>query len=226
MKRFRVLIGDGDSIDLARTEKLLATEFEVIDVEQDGRTLVFTAMRMQPDAVVLSISMRSLSGIEAVREIRAAVPQVRVILFTVHSESLFKLEALRAGASAYVSKQAPDQLIGAIHAALNRDTKDMAVVDNGSQQPAGPIGFLTQRQREVLQLVAQGCALKEIAAILGISPKTVEFHKYRLMAQLRVSSTAELIAAAFRLSLVSVKTDNGDGDSPPYRTRKTPHHYS
>src|ERR1019366_4185029 len=98
--------------------------------------------------VVLSISMRSLSGIEAAREIRAAIPQVRVILFTGHSESLFKLEALRAGASAYVSKQAPDQLIGAIHAALNRDTKYRSLVYNGSQNPVVPSGPLTQRQRE------------------------------------------------------------------------------
>ena len=85
---------------------------------------------------VLPISMRSLSGIEAAREIRTAVPQVRIVFLTVHSESLFKLEALRAGASACVSKQAPDRLIGGIYAALERDTKDMEIIDDGSRAAA------------------------------------------------------------------------------------------
>ena len=89
---------------------------------------------------VLPIFMRSLSGIEAAREIRTAVPQVRIVFLTVHSESLFKLEALRAGASACVSKQAPDRLIGAIYAALERDTKDMEIIDDGSRAAASPIG--------------------------------------------------------------------------------------
>ena len=89
---------------------------------------------------VLPISMRSLSGIEAAREIRTAVPQVRIVFLTVHSESLFKLEALRAGASACVSKQAPDRLIGGIYAALERDTKDMEIIDDGSRAAASLIG--------------------------------------------------------------------------------------
>lgn len=203
MKRFRVLVDDVDPIDLARIEKLLATEFEVIEAERDGSSLVFAAVEKQPDAVVLSTSMRSLSGIEAAREIWRAVPQVRIVVFTVHSESLLKLEALRAGASAYVSKRASGQLIGAICGALERDAKDMEIVDDGRRAATSPIGLLTQRQRDVLQLVARGCALKEIAAALHISPKTVEFHKYRLMAQLRVHSTGELIAAAIRHDLVS-----------------------
>jgi DNA-binding NarL/FixJ family response regulator len=227
-----VLVGDVDEIDLAWTESLLATEFEVIGVEQDGRLLVLTAVAKQPDVVVLPISMRSMSGIEAAREIRSAVPSVRIVFFTVHSERLLKREALRAGASAYVSKRAPEQLIGAIHAVLERDTVDKEIAGTGNGTAAGRINrvglscsLLTPRQRDVLQLVVQGCALKEIAAALDISSKTVEFHKYRLMARLQARSTAELIATALRHDLVSLKGPSGDGnrDSNHTSTRKAPH---
>jgi DNA-binding NarL/FixJ family response regulator len=203
VKRYSVLVGDVDPTDLTWIETLLANEFEIIGLERDGKALVFAAVEKRPDAVVLPISMRSISGVEVARRIRTAVPQIRIIFFTVHSESLFKLEAQRAGASAYVSKQAPERLVGAIYAALARDTKDMEIVDEGSRTAVSGIAPLTQRQRDVLQLVSQGHALKEIAAALDISPKTVEFHKYRLMARLGVRSTAELIAAVLRHDLAS-----------------------
>jgi len=155
--------------------------------------------------------MRSQSGIETAREILKAAPQVRIVFFTVHSERLLKREAMRAGASAYVSKQAPDDLIRAIYAALRQTATNTGVPRNGndvgvnrtSRMGFAP-GLLTPRQRDVLQLVVQGRALKEIAASLNISPKTVEFHKYRLMVQLRARSTAELIATAIRYDLVAL----------------------
>jgi DNA-binding NarL/FixJ family response regulator len=203
VKRYTVLVGDVDPTDLAWIETLLAAEFEIIGLERDGKALVVAAVEKRPDAVVLPISMRSISGVEVARRIRTAVPQIRIIFFTVHSESLFKLEAQRAGASAYVSKHAPERLVGAIYAALARDTRDMEIVDEGSRTAVSGIAPLTQRQRDVLQLVSQGHALKEIAAALDISPKTVEFHKYRLMARLGVRSTAELIAAVLRHDLAS-----------------------
>jgi DNA-binding NarL/FixJ family response regulator len=227
LKRFRVLIGEVDPIDLVWIEKLLSAEFEVIGAERDGKSLLASAIEKQPDVVVLSISMRSLSGIEAAREIRIAVPNVRIVFFTVHSESLVKLEARRAGASAYVSKQTPSKLIGAIYEALDQDAgDDMAVVDDASRTEGGPIGLLTRRQSDVLQLLARGCVLKEIAAALDISPKTVEFHKYRIMAQLQVRSTAELIATAIRHNLISHQAAPVEGYLPYSRTRKTPYRRS
>jgi DNA-binding NarL/FixJ family response regulator len=227
LKRFRVLIGEVDPIDLVWIENLLTPEFEVIGAERDGRALIAAATEKQPDVVVLSISMRSLSGIEAARDLRIAVPNVRIVFFTVHSESLFKLEARRAGASAYVSKRTPSKLIGAIHAALDQDAgDDMAIVDEGIRSEAGPNGLLTARQSDVLQLLARGYALKEIATALDISAKTVEFHKYRIMAQLQVRSTAELIATAIRHDLISDPETSGEGYPPYSGTRKTPYRRS
>ena len=227
MKRFRVLIGEVDPIDLVWIEKLLSAEFEVVGAERDGESLLAAAIKKQPDVVVLSISMRSLSGIEAAREIRLAVPGTRIVFFTVHSESLFKLEARRAGASAYVSKRTPSKLVGAIHGAMDPEASDeMAIIDDGGRTEAGPIGLLTRRQSDVLQLLARGCVLKEIAAALDISPKTVEFHKYRIMAQLQVRSTAELIATAIRHDLIPSQPAPGEGYLPYSGTRKTPHRRS
>jgi len=211
MKRFRVLVGDVDEIDLSWTENFLATEFDVVGVEQDGRLLVLAAVGKRPDVVVLPISMRSLSGIEAAREIRRAAPNVRIVFFSVHSERMLKRAALRAGGSAYVSKTAPSELITAIHAALGNSTSDAGVPRSGRVAAADSFSraavskdSLTPRQRDVLELIVQGRALKEIAAALDISPKTVEFHKYRLMAQFGARSTAELIATAIRNDIVAI----------------------
>jgi DNA-binding NarL/FixJ family response regulator len=196
MSRIRVLIGDVDPVDLLSTEAQLASEYEVVRAECDGLAVVNAAKQLQPDVVVLAISLRRMSGPSAAREIRSALPGVRIVFFTVHGENLFKVEAHRAGASAYVSKEAADQLPAVIGTVLQRDSDQMHIVDPPGVAPPVAFQSLTRRQQDVLQMVASGCPLKEIAATLRISPKTVEFHKYRLMALLGVRSTAELILAA------------------------------
>jgi DNA-binding NarL/FixJ family response regulator len=210
MKKPRVLLADDHRVVAEGLRGLLDAHFEVVGIASDGRELVSAAKRLDPDVVVLDISMPSLNGIDAARQLRAANSRARIVFLTMHREVTYAARALEAGASGFVLKHsAPSELVTAIREALKGGTYitpqiagDLVhAIQRGETARAESAGDLTPRQREVLQLVAEGRSAKEIAAVLHISPRTAEFHKARLMATLGAQNTAELIQHAMRFGL-------------------------
>ncbi|MEW5734535.1 MAG: response regulator transcription factor [Thermodesulfobacteriota bacterium] len=211
MKRARILLGDDHRIMLEGLKTLLAGEFDLVGEAEDGRTLVALAKDLAPDVVVLDISMPLLNGLEAARQIRDLLPGVKLVFLTMHTEVQYAARALEAGAAGYVLKNAAfSELSVAIREALAGRThitpsiaKTLIDASMRGESPLKDEGDLTGRQREVLQLLAEGKSAKEIAAILNISQRTVEFHKYRMMESLKIKTTAELIQVAVKQGLVS-----------------------
>lgn len=199
MKRVRILLADDHQMFLAGLERLLEPEFDVIGKVGNGRALIDAAAALEPDVVVADIAMPLMSGIEATRKLRDAAPGAKVVLLTMYGDPLHVADAVAAGAAGFVLKRdAPEDLMRAIRRVVRGE---LAIPDiNGSRQNNK---VLSSRQREILQLVAEGHTLKEIATLLGISIKTVEFHKYRVMRILAVRSTAELTAVALRYGMVA-----------------------
>jgi DNA-binding NarL/FixJ family response regulator len=213
MKKPRVLLADDHRVVAEGLRRLLELDFDVVGIVSDGRELVAAAKALDPDAVVLDISMPSLNGIEAARQMKAANSRAKVVFLTMHREVAYAERALEAGASGFVLKHsATSELVTAIHEALKGGTyitPQIAgdLLDSFRRGPAAGAetpGGLTPRQREVLQLVAEGRSAKEIAALLRISRRTAEFHKARLMETLGVQTTAELIQYAIRTGVSSV----------------------
>jgi DNA-binding NarL/FixJ family response regulator len=207
MNRARVLLADDHCLVAEGLRSLLEPQFEVVGIVSDGRELLSTAKTLDPDVVVLDISMPSLNGIEAARQMRAANSRAKVVFLTMHREVTYAARALDAGASGFLLKHsAASELVTAIQEALKGRTyvtPEIAgtLLDSlrrGIPTGAEALGAMTARQREVLQLVAEGRSAKEIAAILHISRRTAEFHKARLMQTLGVQNTAELIQYALR----------------------------
>jgi DNA-binding NarL/FixJ family response regulator len=202
-KKARILLADDHSLVAAGISKLLEAEFDLIGIVGDGRALVASAKTDRPDIVLLDISMPILNGMEAARQIRATLPNVKLIFVTVHSDNAYVAEAFRAGASGYVLKRsAASELSAAIHEVLNGNLYVTPLIGKaaaeGLKGASETQSILTGRQREVLQLVAEGYSAKEIASLLGISSKTVEFHKGLIMKKLDLHSTAELTQYALQ----------------------------
>lgn len=195
--RSRILLADDHALVAAGLAKLLEHDFELLAIANNGRDLVSEAERLQPEVVVLDISMPHLNGLEAARRLRKSLPDTKIVFVTVHSEVAYAAAAFRAGASAYVLKgSAVSELREAITHALRGRTFltpliDRATLDAALQQPDDRAP-LTRRQHEVLQLVAEGHSAKAIGASLHISSKTVEFHKSVIMKRLNLHSVAEL----------------------------------
>jgi DNA-binding NarL/FixJ family response regulator len=182
---------------------------EVIGEASDGREGVRLAHELKPDIAVFDIGMPGLNGIDAARAVRKESPHLRVILLTVHTEDAYVGEALRAGVSGYVlKKQASADLVRAIQEVSNGNTYlspsiSRAVIDalrSGSKLPGD---LLTAREREVLQLIAEGKSTKQIGSLLGISVKTAETHRSRLMGKLEIRDTAGLVRYAIRKGLTT-----------------------
>jgi DNA-binding NarL/FixJ family response regulator len=189
---------------------LFAPEFEVVGTAGDGRTLVEIACRLRPDLVLSEVTLPLLNGVEAAIRLKKRLPQTHVLFVTKHSDREHLHEALRAGASGYLLKNCTgEEIIAAIHEILSGRcyitpgmTRDLfSAVRQGVPNPQSPA--LTVRQREILQLVAEGHSLKDISAMLNISRKTVEYHKYGLMRSLNVRTTAELIQYALTVGLLA-----------------------
>lgn len=208
----RVLLADDHKIVLDGLKGLLASEFLLCGTASDGIELVDLAKREKPDVIVADISMPMLNGIDAVRKLREAGVEAKVVFLTMHPDVSYLSRALEAGASGYVLKHAAaDELVMAIKEAMRGKTfispqlRGAAVeelLDETKRQGKQSLE-LTPRQREVLQLLAEGKSAKEIGAILEISARTVETHKYKMMDDLGVKTTAQLVQHAMKLGLVS-----------------------
>jgi DNA-binding NarL/FixJ family response regulator len=210
MPRTKVLLADDHVVVAKGLEALLKDTFDLVGVVHDGRALLEAVETLRPDVVVTDISMPLLNGLDAVRQIRTRRPDVKVVVLTMHKETQLAADAFRAGASGYLLKVSPgEELITAIQqAALGRAyvttllAKDLItlLIQAGEDSSDTP---LTPRQRQVLQLIAEGRTMKEVASILNISPRTAESHKYEIMRVLGVQTTAGLVQYAIRLKLVS-----------------------
>jgi DNA-binding NarL/FixJ family response regulator len=205
--RARLLLADDHSITLSGMRSVIGREHDLIGSVGDGRTLVKEALRLRPDLIVLDIGMPLLNGIEAARQIRLAWPQAKLLFVSMHSNAMYVREAMSTGAVGYLLKtSAAEELLPAIRTILEGQVYitpalGPSLVDNvmtSTQRPG-----LTPRQREVLQLIAEGRSSKEVAGILGTSVKTVNFHRDQLKKKLGVHSIAELGAFAARKGFVS-----------------------
>lgn len=203
----RVLVADDHRIVAEGLRGLLEPEYELLEVVEDGRALLEAHDRLHPDIVVADVTMPLLNGIQAVRRLRESGSSAKFIFLTMHPEVSYATEALDAGAAGYVLKHsAPEELVTAIREALAGRTYVTPRIAGGVLEAlrhgdkAKP--RLTSRQAEVLQLVAEGRSAKEIAALLDLSPRTVESHKYAIMEQVGVKTTAELVQYAVKRGLV------------------------
>lgn len=215
-KKVRVLIADDHSILLAGLRRLVEDTCEVVGTVEDGRALVAAAEQLKPDVIVLDISMPLLNGLDAARQLKKSVPGAKLIFLTMHASPTYATEALKVGASGYLLKQsAASELHQAIEAVLGGQTYltpsiTRPILDSmfrpDQTEIRKSLTDLTPRQREVLQLVGEGRSTKDIAAVLNVSVKTVEFHKARLMEQLDLHSTSALIKFAIAEGLASTES--------------------
>jgi len=212
MPKTRVLLAEDHTVVAEGLQALLKDSFDLIGVVHDGRALLDAAETLRPDVIVTDISMPLLNGLDAIRLIISRRPDTKVIVLTMHRETRLAVEAFRAGASGYLLKISPgEELISAIrHVAQGRAyvtsllAKDLITLLLEARGPVKGEGSpLTARQREVLQLIAEGRTMKEVASILKISPRTAESHKYEIMQVLGVETTAELIQYAIRVKLIA-----------------------
>lgn len=211
MNRPRVLLADDHTIVLQGLRGLIENDFECVGTAADGMELLAKAQALQPDCIVTDISMPLLNGIDACRKLRAAGCAASFVFLTMHRDAVYATRALEAGASGYVLKHsASEELVQAIHAALRGERylstqltlpRIDEYLDGGRVDGRAAIE-ITQRQRDVLQLLAEGKSAKEVGAILNISARTVETHKYKMMDILGLKSTAELVQHAVRHGLV------------------------
>lgn len=212
MTKPRLLLADDHTILLEGLKALLAPQFEVVATVADGRAVLEAAERHQPDLILLDISMPGLNGIEAARQLKQANPGAKLVVLTMHPDLSFVSAAFEAGVLGYVLKQsAATELVTALHEVDGGRRYISSLIQKrlGTgmpaflRQPKKLSGDLTSRQREVLQLVAEGRVRKEIAQILGVSVKTVEFHKQRITEKLGIHTDAALTAYAIRHGIAS-----------------------
>jgi DNA-binding NarL/FixJ family response regulator len=206
----RIAIVDDHTLFAEACRKLLESDFEVVGTYSDPRAFLIDFSQLRADVAILDVAMPLLNGLDTAREVLRIDPKVRVIILTMSEDPDIAAEAFRAGASGYLLKRsAGAEMIRAIREVMNQRyyltpllTKDLVGVLVQDPHVRKPLHQLTTRQREVLQLLAEGRSMKEAAAILHVSARTVAFHKYRMMEHLHVDSTAALIQFAVRQGLV------------------------
>jgi len=212
MNRPRVVLADDHRMVTEGLKNLLADEFELVATVEDGPALVTAAKKLRPDVIVADIAMPHLNGIDALARLRKLDLNVKVVFLTMHREPAYARRALEAGALGFVVKHsAPAELVMAIHAALRGETFITPLLASEVLQEAQhdaadkeANGFMTPRQREILQLLAEGRSAKEIALTLAISARTVEFHKYQIMETHGLHSSAALIHFAIKQGIVTI----------------------
>ena len=210
MKRPRVILADDHTLVLDALKKLIEPEFEVVGLFADGHSLVANAPKLNPNVIVLDIGMPLMNGLNAGQELKQMMPLVKLVYLTMSHDADLAGEAFRIGASAFLLKNsAASELLQALREVARGGyyvtplmTKGMvgSFVQNFKRRKSK--SNLTLRQKEVLQLLAEGRSMKEVAFVLNVSPRTVAFHKYTMMEHLQIRSSAELIEYAMRNSLV------------------------
>ena len=212
MSHPRVLVADDHPLFLMALQELLEKDCEVVGTVSDGRALLEAASRLKPEVIVLDIGLPGLNGIDAARQIKKAQPEIKVLFLTMHANPAYLKDALAAGASGYVLKtSAREELVSALRDVIKNRIHvspgfGEEIVEQFERYPRGFTGsesVLTARQREILQLVAEGQTAKEIANTLNISLQTVAFHKYQIMNKLGLRTTAELTKYAIQEGLVT-----------------------
>jgi len=209
MKRTTILIADDHKMFAEGLASLLEEEFELVGIVENGKALIEAATRLEPEVIVVDISMPLLNGFDAVRRLKQSGATAKVIFLTMHADSRLLAEAIRCGGAGYVLKQsAGEDLVHAIREVIAGHNYVTPEVQSELQTNLAPHENkkhlnLTPRQREVLQLLSAGLTMKEIASRLGISTRTAESHKYEMMEGLGVGSTAELVQYAIKLGITS-----------------------
>ncbi len=212
MPKARVLLADDHRLLLEAFEKLLQPDFEVVGTVGDGYALLDAALELKPDVIVLDIAMPQMNGIAAAKRLKQTMPEVKLIFLTVNEDADIASEAMRIGASGYLLKSsAASELFQAIETALEGRSyvtpmimREMVASLANDRQTVEASAKLTMRQREVLQLLAEGRSMKEAAKLLGVSPRTIAFHKYRIMNELSLKTSADLVRYAIKHSFVSI----------------------
>lgn len=211
MTRARILLADDHRIVAEGLKGILAAEFELIGVVEDGQGMLDAAKTLRPDAIVADISMPLLSGIEALELLRKDGLEIPVVFLTMHRDVAYASLALEAGAAGYVLKHAaPEELVSAVRVALQGGTfvipslaGELFQATTSRGRGERDVGVaLSTRQRDILRLLANGRSAKEIAKALDLSPRTVEFHKYKVMESLGIKNSAELIQFAVKRGIV------------------------
>jgi DNA-binding NarL/FixJ family response regulator len=209
MKPVRILLADDHTLTLEGIRAVVATHHEIVGVVADGRAVVEAALRLQPDLVVLDITMPLLNGIDAAVQIRKSQPEVKMLFVTMHVNPAYLEAALNAGGSGYVLKSAAGEELldaidnvmkGRLYVSPSLSSEKLERIDNPSR--AAATLRLTTREREVLQLLAEGRANKEISFLLTISIKTVAFHRENIKHKLGLRTTAELTKHAIEEGLI------------------------
>ncbi|MGD0577619.1 MAG: response regulator transcription factor [Bryobacteraceae bacterium] len=210
MKKIRIVLADDHSVVRQGFRRILEAQpdMEIVGEASNGREALEEVAKLTPDVVVMDVAMPELNGIEATRRIKEATPHTRVLALSMHKDSVYVREILRAGARGYLLKDAVDEdLIAAVRAVsrgegyLSPGVAD-AVLTDYRQHVSDPIDLLTTREREVLQLIAEGKTNKDIATLLKLSVYTVDAHRGRIMEKLNLHSTGELVRFAIRKGLV------------------------
>ncbi len=215
MRRQRVLLADDHALLLDAFAKLLEPECDVVGTVADGRALLAAAEELKPDVVVLDIAMPLLNGLDAGRQLKKALPHVKLIFLTMNQDPAIAAEAFRAGASGYLLKTSTgSELFKAIEETTSGRSYVTPLIAQELEEALmlGPkeskgAAEPTPRQREVLQLLAEGHSMKEAARILEVTPRTIAFHKYQMMERFRLKSSAELIQFAIRQGVVAGQPD-------------------
>lgn len=212
MKKPRILLADDHRMVAEGLRGILEAEYELVGIVEDGRAMLDVAGELRPDVIVADITMPHLNGLDAMDAMRRKHPRTKVVFLTMHQDAAYARRALEAGASGFVVKHAaPGELVMAIRAALDGNTfispalagEVIKAIQRNPKSEKAPIESLSPRQREILQLLAEGNSAKEVATTLSISPRTVEFHKYQMMESLGIKTSAELIHFAVKHGLVA-----------------------
>ena len=206
----RLVIADDHRLLADACKRLLEPEFEVVGIVDNGRALLELGKLLQPDAAIIDIAMPQLNGLDAAEQLKHLVPSIRLIFLTMNLDAQVAAEAFRRGASGYVVKNsAASELVTAVREVLKGQsylspfiTEDMFQFLLHSQQTYGDEKRITARQSEVLQLLAEGLSMKEVASVLKLKPGTVAFHKYKIMEHLGVKTNAELLQYAIKHHMI------------------------
>jgi DNA-binding NarL/FixJ family response regulator len=206
----RIMLADDHTILVEAFRKLLEPHYDIVGSVSDGRALLETAPRLNPAVIVADIGMPLMNGLEAGLRLKEQMPTMKLIFLTMNDDPDLAVEAMRCGASGYLLKSsAAEEMLCAIQLALNGKTYITPMIRRGMQKSfiknpgvKGQTKTLTPRQREVVQLLAEGKSMKEVASVLKVTPRTVAFHKYRVMDELNIGTTAELIQYAVKAKLL------------------------